>query len=154
MKKIVLAIAALALIMVSCNQTVNQEEMQVNDTTQVAARDGVFYHISSGMDNPHKVVMALKMANLMTEDHDVLVYFDIKGIEVVLNDAEDISYPTFPTASESLQQLLDKGITVFACPSCLEAAGKSEADLRQGVKVANKEAFFGFTEGRILTLDY
>lgn len=154
MKKIVLAVAALSLILASCNQSVNQEEKRVNDTTQVAERDGVFYHISSGMESPHKVVMALKMANMMAEDHDVLVYFDIKGIEVVLNDAEDISYPTFPTASESLQKLLDKGITVFACPSCLEAAGKSEADLRQGIKIANKEAFFGFTKGRILTLDY
>ena len=154
MKKIVLAVAALSLILASCNQTVNQDEKRVNDTTQVAVREGVFYHISSGMDSPHKVVMALKMANMMAEDHDVLVYFDIKGIEVVLNDAEDISYPTFPTASESLQKLLDKGITVFACPSCLEAAGKSEADLKPGIKIANKEAFFGFTKGRILTLDY
>ncbi len=154
MKKIALVIAAFSLILASCDQKMNREETQVNDTTQVAARDGVFYHISSGMDSPHNVVMALKMANLMAEDHDVLVYFDIKGIEVVLNDAEDISYPTFPTANESLQKLLDKGIIVFACPSCLEAAGKSEADLRQGVKIANKDAFFGFTKGRILTLDY
>lgn len=154
MRKITLVIAALSIILTSCDQQVAKEETQVKDTTMVAARDGVFYHISSGMDNPHKVVMALKMANLMAEDKDVLVYFDIKGIEVVLNDAEDISYPTFPTASESLEKLLDRGLAVYACPSCLEAAGKSEADLRPGIKSANKEAFFSFTQGRIITLDY
>jgi predicted peroxiredoxin len=98
--------------------------------------------------------MALKQAVMMAEDKDVLIYFDIKGIELVLNDAQDISYPTFPTSKESLKQLLDKGITVFACPACLKAAGKSEADLMPGVKLAEKEMFFSFTKGRILTLDY
>lgn len=117
-------------------------------------RDGVFIHISSGPENPHRVVMALKMATTIAADKDVLVYFDIKGIEVVLNDAKDVSYPTFPSAQESIKMLLDKGITVCACPGCLKAAGKSGADLMPGVLVAEKDRFFGFTKGRILTLDY
>ena len=98
--------------------------------------------------------MALKQAVMMAEDRDVLIYFDIKGIEVVLNDAQDISYPTFPTSKESLKILMDKGITIFACPACLKAAGKSETDLMPGVKIADKEQFFSFTKGRILTMDY
>lgn len=56
------------------------------------------------------------MAELMAEDRDVLVYFDIKGVEVVLADAPELEHATFPAASG--------------------------------------DAFFGFTEGRILTLDY
>ena len=98
--------------------------------------------------------MALKMATMMSMDKDVLVYFDIKGIEVVLKDAKDITYPTFPSAQESLKTLIDKGITVFACPGCMKAAGKTADDLMPGVKVAEKEAFFNFTKGRILALDY
>ncbi|NTW23088.1 MAG: peroxiredoxin [Lentimicrobium sp.] len=120
----------------------------------VAPKDGVFYHISSGTNDPHKVVMALKQAVMMAEDKDVLLYFDIKGIEVVLNDGQDISYPTFPSSKESLKILMDKGITIFACPSCLKAAGKSEADLMPGVKIADKAQFFNFTKGRILTMNY
>lgn len=154
MKKLLFGLIALAFVASSCKQTIEKEVKIVNDSTVVAPRDGVFYHISSGIDDPHKVVMALKQAVMMAEDKDVLVYFDIKGIEVVLNDANDISYPTFPTSKESLKILLDKGITVFACPACLKAAGKSESDLMPGVKLAEKEAFFNFTKGRILTLDY
>lgn len=45
-------------------------------------------------------------------------------------------------------------VTLMACPGCLKAAGKSVGDLAPGVKVAEKEAFFSFTRGRILTLDY
>jgi hypothetical protein len=42
----------------------------------------------------------------------------------------------------------------MACPGCLKAAGKTAADLAPGIQVADKAAFFGFTKGRILTLDY
>jgi predicted peroxiredoxin len=117
-------------------------------------RDGILIHISSGPENTHKVVMALKMATIMAMDKDVLVYFDIKGIEVVLKDAKDITHPTFPSAQESIKLLLEKGINIYACPSCLKAAGKSGADLMTGIQIANKDRFFDFTKGRIITLDY
>ena len=43
---------------------------------------------------------------------------------------------------------------LLTCPACMEVSGVSEEDLREGVRVAEKEQFFDFTEGRILTLDY
>lgn len=154
MKKLIFGLIALAFIASSCKQTIEKEVRIINDSTMVAPKDGVFYHISSGSNDPHKVVMALKQAVMMAEDKDVILYFDIKGIEVVLNDGQDISYPTFPSSQESLKILIDKGITIFACPSCLKAAGKSEADLMPGVKIADKAQFFNFTKGRILTMNY
>jgi hypothetical protein len=42
----------------------------------------------------------------------------------------------------------------MACPGCLKAAGKSPEDLAPGIEVADKERFFSFTKGRIITLDY
>jgi len=117
-------------------------------------REGVFIHISHSYDDPHRAVMPLKMATMMAMDKDVLVYLDIKGIEVVLKNAKDIKYPTFPSAQESLKLLIDKGITVLACPGCMKAAGKTADDLIPGVKMAEKDAFFNFTKGRIITLDY
>jgi predicted peroxiredoxin len=116
--------------------------------------DGVFIHISHSYDDPHRVVMPLNMARMMAMDKNVLVYLDIKGIEVVLKGAKDITYPTFPSAQESLKALLGQGVTVFACPGCMKAAGKTAEDLMPGIKMAEKEAFFNFTKGRILTLDY
>lgn len=154
MKKTLFALLIAAVIASSCVKQVEKETVIASDTTAIAPRDGVFYHISSGPEDPHKVVMALKQAVMMAEDKDVLVYFDIKGIEVVLKDAQDVSYPTFPTSKESLKLLMDKGVTILACPACLKAAGKSETDLMPGVKIAEKEKFFNFTKGRILTIDY
>jgi predicted peroxiredoxin len=117
-------------------------------------RDGVFIHVSHGKDDPHRLLMALSMANMMADDHDVAVYFDIKAVEVVLKDAPDVSYAHFKPSGAQLADLKQKGVPLMACPGCLKAAGKTAADLAPGILVADKARFFSFTKGRILTLDY
>ena len=117
-------------------------------------RDGIFIHVSHGADDPHRVAMALQMAQLMQEQRDVLVYFDIKGVDVCLKEAQDIQYSSFPPAQAQIRQLLDKKVTVMACPGCLKAAGKTAEDLAPGIQIADKDKFFTFTKGRILTIDY
>ncbi|MCV7152695.1 hypothetical protein [Mycolicibacterium pyrenivorans] len=54
-------------------------------------RDGVFIHITRGPEDPHRVLMTLNMATMMSEDHDVAVYFDINGVNAVLADAADLT---------------------------------------------------------------
>lgn len=117
--------------------------------------DGVFVHVTKGPESPHEVLMALSMANLMRESgRDVLVYFDIRGIQIVLADAPDLAYAHFAPSGAQIQKLVDAGAIVCACPGCLKAAGKTAADLKPGVRVADKDAFFDFTRGRILAIDY
>jgi len=119
-----------------------------------SVRDGVFLHISHGKDNPHRLLMALNMANIMADDHDVLVYFDINAVNAVLKDSEDIMFAHFPSSKKSLKALKAKDVILMACPGCLKVAGKTKKDLAKGVKIADKKVFFSFTKGRILTLDY
>lgn len=144
MKKILFLIPAF-LVLISCQTTPKITEKP---------RDGVFIHISSGPDDAHKVLMPLKMAEIMASDKDVLIYFDIKGVYVVLNDTLNVHHDGFTSSREQLKLLIEKGVTIMACPTCLKVAGKTPEDLMPGVVVANKEKFFSFTEGRILTLDY
>jgi predicted peroxiredoxin len=153
----ILPAVALLLGLSACAPPPEAPEARENPATTVteaAARDGAFIHISHGTDDPHRVAMALQMAALMAEERDVLVYFDIRGIEVVLKDAPNITYSHFPGSREQLGALMARGVTLAACPGCLKAAGKSAADLAEGITVADKDRFFGFTRGRILTLDY
>lgn len=117
-------------------------------------KDGIFIHVSRGPENPHRVLMALNMALIMSETKDMVMYFDIKGVLVLLKDAENLTYSHFPGSHEQIKKLLAKGITIMACPGCLKAAGKSPKDLMPGIKLADKNKFFNFTKGRILTLDY
>jgi predicted peroxiredoxin len=127
-----------------------------DEPARTAPRDGVFLHVSSGPESAHRVLMALKMADVMSEkgDRDVLVYFDIEGIKVLLKDAPDIAHKGFDGSRAQLARIMGRGVKIFACPGCLKAADKTPEDLMPGVAVADRDAFFAFTEGRILTLDY
>ncbi|GAB4337911.1 MAG: hypothetical protein Kow0037_21400 [Calditrichia bacterium] len=126
-----------------------------NSAKQTATvKDGLFIHISHGSDDPHRLLMALKMAEIVSAEKDVLVYCDIKAIDAVVKDGPDISLPPFPNSRAQLKKLVDMGITVMACPTCLKVAGKTPEDLLEGVEIANKDKFFSFTKGRILSIDY
>ncbi|MFZ4777479.1 MAG: peroxiredoxin [Terrimicrobiaceae bacterium] len=120
-----------------------------------APRDGAFIHLSAGPDNPHRVLMALKMAVVMAEGKkDALVYCDIDAVKLVVNGAPDVKHNAFDSSVALLAKLAEMKIPVRACPSCLKAAGKTPEDLLPGIKTADRDEFFSFTKGRILTIDY
>lgn len=117
-------------------------------------RDGIFIHITESYDNPHRLLMPLKMATIMAEDKDVLVYMDIDAVKVLVKGALDVSHPEFESALTYILQLSKMGVGIYACPTCLKVSGYSTDDLMEGILVANKDRFFDFTKGRILSLDY
>ena len=139
--------AGAAILCITCVPQTAQQPGQTGN-------DGVFIHVSTGAEDPHRVLMALKMADVMSADHDVLMYFDIRGVNVLTADSADLSRAPFESSHTLIPKLLDAGVRICACPTCLQVAGKGPADLMSGIDVANKEAFFDFTEGRILSLDY
>jgi predicted peroxiredoxin len=116
--------------------------------------DGVFLHISKGEADPHDVLMALMLADKFAGNKDVLVFFDKEGIEMVTKGAPNLSMDPFDPSDEIFERLVKEGVTLLACPACMQVSGVEEGDLREGFKMAEKEAFFDFTEGRILSLDY
>ena len=117
-------------------------------------KDGVLIHITHGDNDPHRVLTALDMAGRMAGIKEVLVYFDIEGVSVVLKDSEDLQYSHFSSSKTQIRKLLDKGVNIYVCPGDLKAAGKGPEDVAEGVRIAKKEDLFNFTRGRILTLDY
>ncbi len=142
-----LLIAVLPLMLACTRQT----DVSMNTET---VKDGIFVHISKGSADIHEVMMGLMIANKFMSTHDVTLFFDIDGIEMVLNDAPDLNLEPFGSSDMLFSKLIEKGVRIMACPACLTLAGKTPGDLRDGVVVAEKEMFFGFTDGRILTLDY
>ena len=117
--------------------------------------DGVFVHISHGIDNPHRLLMALKMAVTMAEGgKDVLVYCDIEAVKILVSNGQSVTFENFPSSDELLNRLKELNVKVLACPTCMKVAHIEAKDLRSGVSVAQKDLFFSFTKGRILSLDY
>lgn len=150
MKKL-LAFLLLPLFMSACIR-VNTEAENLPEADPPT--DGAFIHISKGEADTHDVLMALMLADKFSTSNDVLVFFDKEGIGMVTQDAPNLEMDPFDTSDEIFKRLINNGATILACPACMQVSGVEESDLRAGVKVAEKEMFFDFTEGRILTLDY
>jgi predicted peroxiredoxin len=144
----------IATLLTSCqssDQTPVSNEVTENEISET---DGILIHLTNDYDDPHRVLMPLKMANMMAGDKDVILYLDIDAVYLVLKDSDDLEYEGFEPLKTQLQSLIDKNIPIYACPTCLEIAGFSSEDLMDGVKIANKERFFDFTDGRIVTMNY
>jgi predicted peroxiredoxin len=155
MKKI-LSLLLLAAFMTSCiDVDVDENAAKAMEKAAKYETTGVFIHITHGSDDAHRALMGLMMATKMAETKDVAIYLDIKGIELVLRDAEAVTLEDFfPPSDEMIGKLLDKGVTIMACPGCMKVMGVTEDMLIDGVMVAEKDKFFNFTEKGILTLDY
>ena len=119
-------------------------------------KDGALFHISAGSNNPDRVVIPLRVAAIMTENKEVFLYFDIEGIEVVLKET-DIEFSETSSLT-LLKKLIDQGVPVYGCRVSLNAIGKTEEDLIEGVKLASKATFqetlYNFAKGNILIFDY
>ena len=141
-----------SLLAWSCNRPSGQPAVVAGNGETV--RDGVFIHITECYDDPHRVLMPLKMATLMADDKDVLVYMDIHAVQLLVKNAEDINFADFESAHTYIKKLIEMNVGVYACPTCLKIAGYTPDDLMDGVQLAQKDRFFDFTKGRIITLDY
>jgi predicted peroxiredoxin len=147
------------LMIISCNQNPKSTKddnkgMQTASCCKDSVRDGIFIHITESYNDPHRVLMPLKMAVMMAKDKDVIVYMDIHAVELLVKGVKDMKYADFESFQTYIKQLVEKKVGVYACPTCLKIAGFKPEDLMDGVKVAQKDKFFDFTKGRIITLDY
>jgi len=150
------------ILTISCTNKPNEtskiteevaEAMQIPQKS-IQPTDGMFIHLTSGPEDPQRVLMALNMAKMMSDNKEVLVYIDIKGVYTILKDAPNIQFKEFPSSHVLLDELKTLGVTVVVCPGCLKAADKNADDVMDWVKIAAKEKFFNFCDGKIISIDY
>ena len=157
MKQIISFILLVSLLF-SCQQIQKQESSMISEkqtlTQTEPVKDGVFIHITESYNDPHRVLMPLKMASIMAMDKDVIVYMDIHAVELLVKGAADLNFAEFESCHTYIKQLTERGVGIYACPTCLKIAGYAPEDLMDGIQVAQKDKFFDFTKGRIITLDY
>lgn len=65
-----------------------------------------------------------------------------------------MQFADFEPLKKLLQDLIDKKVGLYACPTCMKIANIIPEDLMEGILTAQKDKFFNFTKGRIITLDY
>ena len=139
------------LLIASCISVQNADEEEENF---IRPEDGMLIHITKGHEDAHSVLMAFKMATLMADSKDVILYLDIQAGALGVTGAEVVEMRGCDPLSTYIETLLDKGVEIYACPTCLSVMGYGPDDLMDGIKPADKDAFFDFTDGRIVTIDY
>jgi predicted peroxiredoxin len=144
------------LLFVGFTACQNNEEVikeKVEKEVVKSQKDGLFVHIST--NEARKVLMGLSIAKKMLPANDVIVFIDAEAINVTIKDGDVHEMDGYEGSSvELMQKLSQAGVKIMVCPMCLKSYGKTEADLLEGLEIAQGENFFGFTKGRILTLDY
>jgi len=145
---------ALLLIPFLVSSCISVNPPEEDSSSSEPKTDGAFLHISKGANDTHDVLMALMLADKFSTSNDVLVFFDKEGIDMVVKDAPNLEMDPFDSSDDIFERLVKLDVTILACPACMEVAGIEKSDLREGVEMAEKEQFFDFTEGRILSLDY
>ena len=155
MKKAYLIFVILGLISFAC-QNDSKPDMSDLAKMEVASKykDGVFIHISEGYNNPNKVLKALNLAVKMSDSYNVALYFDVEGVDLLTKTSENIQIDNFLSLNESLDILIEKQVLIMVCPMCLIIEGIEKDQIKEGIVIAEKEEFFSFTKGRILSLDY
>jgi predicted peroxiredoxin len=151
MKNLAISLIMPAFLLASCQPNAPSQNTAAEKED---VRDGIFIHLSKGPEDAHRVGMAFKMAELMSDDKDVAMYLDIEAVNLVVQGAPDVAMDGFPSSHEQIKKLAEAGVIIQACPACLKVAGYSEEDLMDGIILADKEKFFTFTKGKILTIDY
>jgi predicted peroxiredoxin len=157
MKKIIVVLALLLIAIAGCNQSDKKVNTMQDTKTSVSSdsiRDGVLIHITESYKDPHRILMPLKMAEMMAKDKDVLIYMDIHAVDVLVKGSKDIEFADFESAHTYIKRLIQNKVSIYACPTCLKIEGFKFEELMEGVQTAQKDKFFNFTKGRIITLDY
>jgi predicted peroxiredoxin len=154
----IVSIAAIIVVGIGLVLASGEKSHAAGSEMKVAPKpnDGAFIHLTHGRKDPHRVWMALQMAQHIANDKnkDVCVYLDIDAVEVVINKEKDIQFKDKLSAKTKIKRLLAARVPVYVCPGCLQVAGYTPEDVMPGVRIADKDGFFDFTEGRILTIDY
>lgn len=114
----------------------------------------VIVHIKSGLEDQHSVMMGLNKAKMAVESgKNVLVYFDVRGVNVVLKNTQ-INFKDFMPSQTIISGLVNSGAEVYVCPHCLMIEGYEMKDVQNGVKELKPESIFEFVKKDTISLDY
>ncbi len=94
---------------------------------------------SSPTQDAHAVLMGLDLAQHMHEQGlAVSVFLNVGGVNLMRPIAGKISLDGH-NLQALLKELIDSGVTVLACPHCMEINGLSDDDLLKGVVINKAE---------------
>lgn len=84
----------------------NKQPTQSSVLTPGDVSAGILIHIAQCYDDPHRVLIPSKMATLMAQDKDGIVYMDIHAANLLVKSARYIEFADFESAHTYIEILL------------------------------------------------
>lgn len=119
-----------------------------------AGKPGAIVRITKNGMDPFTVCAGLKTAEELADKFAVVVYFDLRGVEVPLKASPDFEFAPYPKAKAQLKKLREKGVTMVVSRTALAAAWKKAEDLEAGISVTDPGEVMSFTDKKIVTLEF
>jgi predicted peroxiredoxin len=119
-----------------------------------ATKAPMLFNITSGLEDPHSVTMAMQLANHALDDgRAVTLFFNVRGVEVAAKSCPDAAFGAEPLPA-MLAKLVERGANVQVCPHCMKVRGIGEDDLVDGAEVTTREKLFGQLAGNTAVFSY
>lgn len=112
--------------------------------------------VSNGLDNERSSV-AWSVANGgIATNFEVTMFLVSSGVDWVRKGAADVARlnPLDPPAKEMIQNVMDNGGTILACPPCAQIRGYDKDDLLDGVTLAGSVAMLEKVSQGATTLSF
>lgn len=138
------------------NSVKNEPVIEIVEKTEdkaVSGKSGVLIHIMEGQE-PYKFLLALDMAEKMSAEYEVMVYFDHLAVNAVLKDSKDVKYSPFTPMRAQMAKLQTLGVKMRACSPCLQASWKKPEDMSAGVSMFDSAELATLGGGNVITFSY
>jgi predicted peroxiredoxin len=112
--------------------------------------------ITQGFDNERGSV-AWSIANGgIASDFEVTIFLVAAGVDWVRKGAAEVARmnPLDPPIKEMIQNVIDHGGTIMACPPCAKVRGYERDDLIDGVELAGSVAMLNVVSQGAATLTF
>lgn len=146
-------VSTLSSYVVAKSVTEPKNDNQVANTSMAMSK--MIVHISSGIDEPHSIMMGLQKALKASEaGTKVFVFFDVEATDAALQTT-NIKFADFAPSQSIINDIVAKGSEVYVCPHCLMVNGNQMTEVQTNIKELAIDSIAKFTEGSaVTTLDY
>jgi predicted peroxiredoxin len=122
----------------------------------MASDDKVVIGLTSGLDDPERVLLAYLMGvEALRKDKQVLMFLTKDGVHVATPGfADQVVVPGAPSVPALHEEYIERGGRFYACPVCVKTRGLEGAELVEGAEVKGAPSVYEFTEGGALTFNY
>jgi predicted peroxiredoxin len=105
----------------------------------------MFFNITSGPDQTHRVTMALQLANhALAAKRRVVLFLNVEGVQLAKKDLDPkLAFHAKPV-KELIASVIKKGAEVHVCPHCIAALKIDKTMLIDKAKVTSRSALFAF----------